>query len=208
MRTASIVCTVLLSGAALGAFAQERIKAKTPTDFESLHAAVLEHWKAERFGKCVAATRQLMNVVSMRRAKAIRAALPVPAGLAAEAVNDEDAAAASAMATAFAPGMGSVVSMSYHGEGKSVSMTVTADSPMLQMYRMVLQNPAMLQPNQEIVKYAECQAVLETEGRQVVLRFLLEDTMVEADFQGYDADGALGVFSQTAVTKLHGAIVN
>lgn len=208
MRTATLVCSLLLSGAALGAFAQERVKAKGPADFESTYAAVGEHWKAGRWGQCYQSARELMGVVSLRRAKAIRDAMPVPAGLEAEVQREEQNAQQQAMLAAFTAGVGNVVEQVWKGQGKQVRITVTADSPMLQMFRMVIQNPAMLQKNQELVKYAECQAVLETEGQRVTLRFMLGESMVEAEFQGYDADGALVVMDQPAVTKLNAAIAN
>jgi hypothetical protein len=209
MRTTTLVCSMLLSGAALGAYAQERVKAKGPADFDSTYAAVGEHWKAGRWGQCYQGARELMGVVSLRRAKAIREAMPVPAGLTVEAQREEQNAQQQAVMAAFTAGVGSVIEQVWKGDdGKQVRITVTADSPMLQMFRMVIQNPAMLQKNQELVKYAECQAVLETEARRVTLRFMLEESMIEAEFQGYDADGALVVMNQAAVTKLNAAIAN
>jgi hypothetical protein len=208
MRTPLLVCSLLLSGAALGAYAQERVKAKGPADFESTWAAVGEHWKAGRWGQCYGAARELMGVVSLRRAKAIREAMPVPEGLEAQVLREEQNAQQQAMLAAFSAGVGNVIEQVWTGEGKQVRITVTADSPMLQMFRMIVQNPAMLQANQELVKYDQCQAVLESEERRVTLRFMLGESMVEAEFQGYDADGALAVMDQAAVTKLATAIAN
>lgn len=207
MRPRLLVLTAVLATVTLGALAQERIKPKGAGDYDSVYAAVGEHWKAGRWGKCYASARELLAVISKRRGVEIRKAMPVPAGLVAEPVAENDPQA-TAMMAAFTAGVGNVIEQTYRGAGKEVRITVTADSPMLQMFRMIVQNPAMLQPNQELVKYAECQAVLETEGEQVTLRFLLEESLVEADFQGYDADSALKVFDQAAVTKLYVAITN
>lgn len=208
MRISIAIPSLLLCGAAFGAIAQERVKAKGPADFESTYSAVGEHWKAGRWGQCYQSARELMGVVSLRRAKAIREAMPVPAGLKAEEAREEQNAQQQAMLAAFTAGVGNVVEQVWKGDGKQVRITVTADSPMLQMFRMIVQNPAMLQKNQELVKYAECQAVLETEARRVTLRFMLGESLVEGEFQGYDADGALVVFDQAAVTKLNAAIAN
>lgn len=207
MQTRLFVLTALLAGTALGAFAQERIKPKGVADYDSVYAAVGEHWKAERWGKCYATARELMALISQRRSKEIRKAMPVPEGLQAEPIQENDPQA-NAMIAAFAAGVGTVTEQVYTGPGKRVRITVTADSPMLQMFQMIVQNPAMLQKNQELIKYSECSAILESEGRQVTLRFLLNETLVEGEFEGFDSDSALKIFDQAAVSRLHKVIVN
>jgi hypothetical protein len=198
---------VLASGIALGAFAQERVKPKGAPDFAALHASVAEHWKAQRWGACSRDARTLLGVISTRRGKAIREALPAaPEGYAKEEPQEEDAAQANAMMAAFVPGIGTVVEQQYQGQGKNINVTVTADSPMLQMYQMLLQNPAMLQPGQELIKYTQCSAILETQGGSNTLRFLIDSSMVEANFHDQSPDFALKMFDQAAVTKLHAAI--
>lgn len=209
MKTHLLLLVGLVSGTALGALAQERVKPKRAADFESVHAAVAEQWKAQHWGKCFASARELVALVGKRRGQAIREALPAaPAGFQIEPVEEETDPQAAAMLAMFSAGVGSVIEQTYQGPGKSVHVTVTADSPMLQMFQMIVQNPAMLQPNQELIKYNECSAVLETEDQQVTLRFLIQDTLVEGDFQGADDDFALAMFNQAAVTKLFAAITN
>lgn len=207
MRSRFLVLSTILATVTLGALAQERIKPKAAGDYDSVYAAIDEHWKAGHFGKCYSSTRELLGLISKRRGVEIRKAMPVPAGLVADPVVEDDPQAAAMMA-AFSASLGNVVEQTWRGGDKEVHISVTTDSPMLQMFRMVLQNPAMLQPNQELVKYAECQAVLETEGQQVTLRFVLDESLVQGEFQGYDADGALKILDQSAVTKLYGAITN
>ena len=200
---------VLACAATLGAFAQERVKPKGPPDFAALHASVAEHWKAERWGACAKDARTLLGVISTRRAKAIRDALPAaPAGYVKEEPKEEDAAQANAMMAAFAPGVGTVVDQQYQGESKTINVTVTADSPWIQMYQMILQNPSMLQPGQELIKYTQCSAVLETQGGSNTLRFMIDSSLVEANFHDESADFALKMFDQAAVTKLHAVIAN
>lgn len=207
MRSRFLVLSAVLATVTLGALAQERIKPKAAGDYDSVYAAINEHWKAGHWGKCHASARELLALISKRRGVEIRKAMPVPAGLVADPVAEADPQAAAMMA-AFSASVGNVIEQTWRGGDKEVRVTVTTDSPMLQMFRMIVQNPAMLQPNQELVKYAECQAVLETDGGQVTLRFLLDESLVEGNFQGYDADGALKVFDQSAVTKLYAAITN
>jgi hypothetical protein len=201
------VPVVLACGTALAAFAQERVKPKGPPDFAALHASIGEHWKAQRWGACSKDARTLLGVISTRRAKAIREALPAaPDGYAKEEPKEEDTAQANAMMAAFAPGVGTVVEQQYQGQGKNINVTVTADSPLLQMYQMLLQNPAMLQPGQELIKYTQCSAILETQGGSNTLRFMIDSSMVEANFHDESPDFALKMFDQAAVTKLHAAI--
>lgn len=196
----------LVLGATLGAFAQQRIKPKGVVDFDTLYAAVGQNWKESNWGQCYVGARDLLGVISQRRAQAIREAMPNPEGYTRNAVPENDAQA-TAMLAAMTAGVGNVIQQEYDGPGgKHLRLTVTADSPMLAMFRMVLDNPAMLQKNQELVKYTEGNALVETQGDTVTLRILFGDTMVEGEFQGADADHALSVMTQQAVTALHQAI--
>ena len=205
----NLVTIVLACGIALAAFAQERVKPKGAPDFAALHASVAEHWKAERWGACSKDARTLLGVISTRRAKAIRDALPAaPEGYVKQEHKEEDTAQNNAMMAALAPGMGTVVEQQYQGQGKTINVTVTADSPWIQMYQMILQNPAMLQPGQELIKYTQCSAVLETQGTSNTLRFMIDSSMVEANFRDESEDFVLKMFDQAAVTKLHAVISN
>lgn len=196
----------LVLGATLGAFAQQRIKPKGVADFDTLYAAVGQHWKASNWGQCYTGARDLLGVISQRRAQAIRAAMPDPEGYRREAEPQDDPQA-TAMLAAMTAGIGNVIQQEYSGpDGKHLRITVTADSPMLAMFRMVLDNPAMLQKNQELVKYTEGNALLETQGTQVTLRILFGETMVEAEFDQADADHALAVMTQQVVTAIHDAV--
>ena len=142
------------------------------------------------------------------KGKAIRDALPAaPAGYTVLPVQEEQNAQTNPMLAAYA-GIGSVIEQIYEGSGKQIRVNITADSPMLQMFNMIVQNPAMVQPNQELIKYTECSALLETQGQVVTLRFMLGDSLVEGTFNGEDSDFALAMFNQAAVTKLNNVITN
>jgi hypothetical protein len=208
MQTRLLVPVLLLCGRAAGLLAaQERLKPKGPADFETVHAAVLEHWKAERWGKSFASARELLSLISVRRARAIRAALPAaPAGYTLVPPDEEAEAQANPLLSTFAAGVGSIIEQTYSGAGKEIRVSVTADSPMLQMFNMMLQNPALLQPNQELIKYSECTAMLETQGDQVTL--LIADSFVQANFWSQTSDFALKMFDQKAVTALHAVVSN
>ncbi len=209
MQTRVLFLSTVLCGGAAGFLAQERLKPRGPADFESVHAAVAEHWKAERWGKCFASARDLIGVISVRRAQAIRAALPAaPAGYTVVPPDDDASSQTNPMLLTMAAGVGSVTEQSYSGAGKDIRVTITADSPMLQMFNMVLQNPALLQPHQELIKYTECTALLETQGEQINLQFLIGDSLVQANFFSETSDFALAMFDQKAVTKLHAVLTN
>ena len=199
---------ILLAGGA-GALAQERLKPKGASDFDGLHASIAEHWRAQRWGKSFAATRDLLGVISARRAKAIRDALPAaPAGYTIVPFQEDPSALANPLMTTLAAGVGSMVEQNYEGAGKQIRIAVTVDSPMLQMFSMVIQNPALLQNNQELVKYTECTALLESDEYQVSLKFLLGESSFECTFQGENGDFALRMLDQKAITALAGVIAN
>ena len=206
MQTRVLVLAALLS---LGTvLAQERVKPKGPMDFDAAHASVAEHWKAERWGKSYAAARDLLGIISVRRAKAIRAAMPAaPKGYTLVPVTEE-ANQSNPMLAAMAFGVGSMIEQTYQGQDGDIQVSVTADSPMLQMFSMIVQNPAMIQPNQELIKYSECSALLETQGDEVTLRFMLGESLIEGRFRGENADFALAMFDQKAVTALYKVISN
>lgn len=207
MQTRVFAALLLFSGAVV--LAQERIKPKGPSDFDAVHTAVAEHWKAGRWGKSFASARDLLGLIAVRRAKAIREAMPrAPEGYTVAPIEEEENPQTNPMLAVMAAGVGSVIEQTYQGPDKEIRVTVTADSPMLQMFTMVLQNPALIQPNQELVKYSECSALLETQGEEVTLRFLLGDSLIEGHFRGENSDFALKMFDQAAVTALNKVIAN
>ncbi len=202
-RLATIGSIVLVSFLALG-FAQERTKDKAPATFASLHAAVKSHHDAGRIGAAFNAAKELVAHLGVQRSDLIRAALPAaPDGFERLAKKD-DAAQANPFAGALAGTVGNIIEQEYKkvGGGQSIRVTVTADSPMMGLVTMMFDNPAMLGPNAELIKYEQCNAILKKEGNRWSLQILIDTTLLDANFGSEDDDFALKMFDQAAVSKI------
>lgn len=188
--------------------AQERTREKKPATFAELHTAVKTHFDAGAYGQAYASARELLTLVGAKRADAIRAAMPAaPAGY--EVVPqkpEDDAARDNPLVGAMTAGVGNIIEQEYRGEKGTLRVTATADSPMMAMARMMFENPAMIGPDAELIKYEQCKGILQKEGRQWKLQILIDDTMIEGEFGTEDDEFALKMFDQAAVDVLHRAI--
>ncbi len=192
------------------AAAQQLVKAKKAADFATLHSSIQTSWEAGQFGACLAQTKELMALVTKKRTAAIRAALPQTLdGFERVAPKKEDAAGAAMMA-ALSASIGSVVEQVYRpvGDtgGQRVTITVTSDSPMLQMVSMWITNPAMLGPDAELIEYTGYKGVLQKQGNGYSLQVLIGDDLVEAKAPGREGDFLFGVLSQAVVDALAAAL--
>ena len=212
MRTPSLLLSVLLVGAGItvGAIAQERVKPKGPADFSTIHASVKKHFDAGSYGKAFKASTELSTVIAKKRAEVIRASLPVAPAEYTKVPHKEpkNQAAQNAMLGALAASVGNIIEQEYTGPGGTIKVTVTADSPMIGMFKMLLSNPAMIGENQELIKYGEIMAVLETNGKRKNLKIVIDNSMVEAAFRGHDDDFIFGMWDQAAVDALAAALRN
>jgi len=81
---------------------------------------------------------------------------------------------------------------------------MTTDSPMVQMFNMWIQNPAMLGEGAELIKYGPHAAVLRTQGsgRLQLQILLLGKHLCDVTSEGLDEDGLFALFDQAAVDRL------
>lgn len=186
---------------------QERVKKNEPKDFATLHAALGQSWTDQQYGKSLDLARDLMGLIGEKRTEVILASLPAaPAGFEIEKQRENNNAA-NPFANALV-GFGNVIEQKYRetSAGGRVEVTVTADSPLIQMFKMWAANPAMLGPDAELIKYGEHTAVLRKEGNRWTLQILIGDDLCEAKATGKDDEFLLKMFDQKAVDQLSGAL--
>jgi len=187
-------------------FAQERVSKKGPPEFKELHAAVARAHDAGNFGLAVSKAKELVVVLQAKWSKAILAALPAaPDGFAIVPQEKQDPRAAGMLA-AVASAVGTVVEQKYEGNGQTITTTIQADSPLIQMFSMWVANPTMLGPDAELVKYGDINAVLRNDGGRWSLQILIGTSIVEVE--GADDDEfLLRLFDQAAVDALGRVLV-
>lgn len=190
---------LLLTSAAL----QKRVT-QGPAEFSATLASASTAWEAGDYGACIKGLRTALGLATEKRAESIRASLPAaPAGW--TAVPDRKQDGGNAFAAAMASSIGSVVERRYQkdaGKG-SMTVTVTADSPVVQMMTMVLANPAMLGPGSELIEYGAHKAVLKAEGQKLQLQILLNAVHIcEVNAQGVTEDELFALFDQALVDRL------
>ncbi len=211
MRTLFIA--LVLAGITTGALAQERVKPKGPADFNTVHANVKKLFEAGSFGKAYAGSKELMVLIGARRAEAIREALPtappehekVPFK---EPKNQVQQNAMMAIVAGMAASVGNVIKQIYTGPNGQIEVSVTTDSPFIQMFQMLLNNPAMVGENQELIKYGELMAILETQGQRKTLKIQIKSSMVETVFPDHSDDFIFAMWDQAAVSKVEAIISN
>lgn len=208
MRRPLLPLLAVATSAALAlGLVQERVKKNEPKDFGALHAALGKAWTDQEYGTCLDLARELSGLITQKRTEVILAALPAaPEGFEVEKQRENDQAGnpfAGAMV-----GFGSIIEQKYKETGGSgrIDVTVTADSPLIQMFKMWAANPEMLGADAELVKYGEHSAVLRKEGSRWSLQILIGDDLCEAKANGKDDEFLLKMFDQAAVDKLAGAL--
>jgi len=204
-RTTLFLAPLLAISAAIP-FAQERATKKKAPEFKDVHTAIAAAYEAGNYGLAMSKTRELLTVLTPKWHEAILAALPAaPEGYTILPQEKKDPQATAALA-ALSASVGTVVEQKYKGEGGIVTVQVTADSPMLQMFSMVLANPAMLGEDQELIKYGDHKALLKQEGQRWTLQIVIDNSMVEVKGNVSD-DFLLRMFDQKAVDRL-AAVLN
>ncbi len=205
--------TVLLAPLALlplvsFAFVQERVKPKAADDFPKCLETAQKAWHEERYGECLRQLQNATGLAATKRVEAIKASLPAaPAGYKI-APEKNTANQANPFVGAVTAGLGSVVTQRYNpierGGGQAINVTVTADSPLLQMFRMWVANPAMLPAGSELIKYGAHNAVLKKEqgGQKRNLQILIGNSLVDVNWPNADEDALLAMWNQAAVDKL------
>ena len=207
MKKLALAFLVLVTGSLLlSALAQERSKPKTPATVPEILARAGTAFGEGRFAGCLADLREASTLVSAERAKLIRAALPAaPAGM--EKSVADDSAAMTGMAAAFASAVGTIVNQDYTSDSKSIGVVVTIDSPLGQMFGMVIANPDTLEPGSELIKYGPHKGVLKNPGDgSCELQIMIENTMVQVNSSGLKDDELLAFMDQKAVDALVAAL--
>jgi hypothetical protein len=204
----TLVAALALAALASSAL-QERVKPKQPKEVPALLDAAKRAFAAEKYGACMNELQEAVGLVARLRQAQILAALPAaPAGW--EVVPDEKDAQPNPFAGALASSVGNVFSREYKETGGRGRITVqmTTDSPMVQMFDMWIQNPAMLGEGAELIKYGAHHAVLRKQngGRLQLQILLLGEHLCDVTANGLDEDGLFGMFDQAAVDKLAGVL--
>lgn len=188
-------------------FAQERVSRKEPATFDDVHGAIAQAFRAGEFGRALAKTRELIGVIAPRLTEAILGAMPpAPEGFTIQPQPERNQQQQqNPMLSALTAGIGAVVEQRYTGpNGARVQVTVTAESPLVQMFGMWVSNPAVLGPGAELIKYDEYDAILRKEGSGWALQMVIGTSLVEAKGQGEGVDDELllKMFTQARVDGL------
>ena len=159
--------------ACASAQAQQRVKKKSAEDFDAIYKSLGEAWGTGAYGKATSAARDLLKLIGIKRSEAILAAFPpAPEGFSIVAQRKKNNASNNPLAAA----IGTVIKQRYKPDagGRNLEVIVTADSPMAQMFKMWITNPAALGPVAELVKYNEYDAVLKKERNGWNLQILID----------------------------------
>lgn len=199
---------VALTASLATPFVQERVSEREKPTFAETHEALAESWTNQKYSRALAQAQDLMLLVQEKRREVILAAFPAaPSGWEVEA-DERNPNAENPFLAAMAMGMGSVIDQRYRQTGgrNSLHVTVTADSPLVQMFGMWIANPQMLGPDAELIRYGEIQAILKKEGSSWLLQILIDANLVEARVTGEDDEWLLGRMSQAVVDRLAAAL--
>jgi hypothetical protein len=90
----------------------------------------------------------------------------------------------------------------------SIGVTITADSPLVQMFSMWINNPSLLEPGSELIKYGANNAVLKKQGDALQLLILIGSDICDVNVRGRNDEFLLKVFDQAAVDRLAAALAS
>ena len=198
-------CLALLALAVLvpTVVAQERSGPKKNPTFPEAIEQAKKAVEADKLGAAIAALQAAIRDLQKKQRTRILAALPKPEGWEIQDPAQDDA---SADIAASMLGGGHSVTREYRkGDDKSLSIEVTANSPLMQMMAMMFNNPALIEADGgEVVKYGPHKAILKKNGDSGhELMLLMHDThLIKVTCQGITADDMLKVFDQACVDRL------
>lgn len=192
------------------ALPQTRAKKAEAKDMPTVLAQAKEHFDAGRYAACMTDLKTCVGLTQKRWTEAIRAAMPAaPEGWTKVEPEEEqeDNAQAQAMLASLSIGVGTQVEQIYSKDAQRVSVTVTADSPMISMMGMMFSNPALLGANKELIEYGSHRAVLDTSNaRRLDLQILISDKHLVQVTCPESEDFLFALFDQTAVDGLAAAL--
>ncbi len=202
MRT--IPLTFLLTSLLLTpAMAQKRTAPKKEATFAEAVETAKKAFDAQDHGAAISALQEAIRAVQKLQRTAILAALPKPDGW--EVTDDEPVDTA---ANPFAAGMaawGLTVQRHYRKDDKSIDVEVTANSPAVQMFAVMLSNPALAKADGgEIVEYTNHKALLKKSGDSSIELTLImhEKHLVKFQADGLTADELLAIADEAMVGRL------
>ncbi|MEM7254295.1 MAG: hypothetical protein AAF493_22990 [Pseudomonadota bacterium] len=204
MRNIWTTALLILAVSMTSAQAQQRVKKKTPEDFAGIYKVLGEAWEAGAYGKANKSVRDLLALISIKRTETILSAMPsAPEGYEVVPQRKKKSASHNPLA-GMAAAMGTVISQKYRpaAGGRNLEVSVTADSPMAQMFKMWMTNPAMLGADAELIKYNQYDAVLKKQGKGWNLQVLIGKDVVEIKVPNENDDFTLGWINQGAVDAL------
>jgi len=74
------------------------------------------------------------------------------------------------------------------------------------MFNTMFGNPALLGKNQELIKYGDIMAVLETKGERQTLKIVIDNTLAESLFRKQNDEFIFAMWDQKAVDRLKEAL--
>ncbi|MCU0864942.1 MAG: hypothetical protein MUC36_14220 [Planctomycetes bacterium] len=186
---------------ALPLLAQERKAVKKPATFPEAVEQAKKAVEEDKLGAAVAALQAAIRDLQKKQRAQILTALPKPEGFEFrdEEVDDKGQDAFNLAA------MGLTISRRYENGDKSLSVEVTANSPLIQMLGMMFNNPALVEAQGgEMVKYGVHKAILTKSGDDgQELQILMHDAhLIKINSQGVGADDLLKIFDQAFVDRL------
>lgn len=213
MRALPFVLACLCATPALhvAAAVQERVKPAQSGDFPTLVDEARKAWDGKQYGACLKSLRSALGIVTIERVNAIQAALPAaPEGFEKIVQKQAQDAASNPLLGALSVGVGSVVEQRYKETkgGATIGVTITADSPLVQMFSMWINNPSLLEKGSELIKYKAYNAVLKKQGDSLQLMILIGSDICDVNLRGRNDEFLLKLFDQAAVDRLAGVLAN
>jgi len=214
MTLRSLSLTLALSTLfALPLTAQRRVSEPKPMDFAAAMAAAQKAFEAKDYATAIDMLAKASEAARTLQRDQVYAAMPELDGFTKQPRPKEDAAS-NAAAAAILGGLAGAQPMEqeYRGEGnKRFTIKVTANSPLVSMMGMMLNNPAILAASkgQELVEYEGYKAILDTQNdKRVKITVIVgEKSTIEGVSQNMTADEVLGAMSQKNVDGLASAIL-
>lgn len=199
-RLAATMFTVALVIAPIAA--QERSAPKKAPTFPEAVDQAKKAAEGEKFGAAITALQAAIRDLQKKQRVAILGCLPKPEGWAAQDVEVDENAEALGGGMAV---MGLSLTRHYTKGDNSITVEVTANSPMMQIVAMMFSNPALITADGgEVVKYGVHKAILKKSGDNgQELQILMHDThLIKVNAQGVSADDLLKIFDQAFVDRL------
>jgi hypothetical protein len=209
-RTRFAVAGVMAGSLLFTAFAQEGTEPKAPPTVPEILTRAGASYGAGHYSTCMSEIREANRRVMADRTRLVRAALPgSSAGLEKIPAGEPSTTDMLAMSRAeiAASTLGMVVTQRYGGQGKSMRVTVTVDSPFLQANGMDEALSKQLDKNPGAVQYGKYKAILSDKGSgSLDLELLIETSMIKVESLGLTRDELLAFIDQKAVDALAAAV--